>query len=358
MVIHSFQNAQMLVKNGSSVAWICGRHDPSLPIEEFVGGVKLIRIHPLFKLDRGHFIGHGLLTHLPLLFRAGRVVPLLPFPEAFLLALLPAFGLKLVPVFTCQPSVATDSVVLKWILRIIDSGHRAIISKSSLVGVSSLDYGKSIEVLRGAHEKLRPLPPMIEFDRFSRDKKPGSESHILAIGFVGRLSHEKGLGDLFDAFLRVLKIFPNAKLRFAGPRIEIPNDSTSKLFTEFENRLPRGTVEHMGHLSDVDLVNFYQGLSVLVLPSTDQLEALGMVQIEAMLCGTPVVASDMPGVRLPVQSTRMGLLFPPGDAAALADRICEVLASRESFVKSRTDVLSGLSSFLDPQFNARFFDLP
>jgi len=49
------------------------------------------------------------------------------------------------------------------------------------------------------------------------------------------------------------------------------------------------------------------------------------VQIEAMLQGTPVVASDLPGVRQPVLKTGMGRIVPPRDSSALADAICSVL---------------------------------
>ena len=66
-------------------------------------------------------------------------------------------------------------------------------------------------------------------------------------------------------------------------------------------------------------------LDVLVLPSTNRLESYGLVQIEAMLRGVPVVASDLPGMRRPVAETGMGRLFPAGDAQALADALADTL---------------------------------
>jgi glycosyltransferase involved in cell wall biosynthesis len=62
-----------------------------------------------------------------------------------------------------------------------------------------------------------------------------------------------------------------------------------------------------------------------VLPSTNSTESFGIVQVESMACGTPVVASDMPGVRQPVKMTGMGRVVPPADFYALAEAISAVL---------------------------------
>ena len=64
-----------------------------------------------------------------------------------------------------------------------------------------------------------------------------------------------------------------------------------------------------------------------------------MVQVEAMLCGTPVVASDLPGVRLPVLATGMGRLAPPGDAAGLAAALIAVLRDPAAVAASRESVI-------------------
>lgn len=57
-----------------------------------------------------------------------------------------------------------------------------------------------------------------------------------------------------------------------------------------------------------------------------------MVQVEAALCGTPTVASDLPGVRIASRLTGMGLTVPPRDPAALAEAVCAVLSHRDEYV--------------------------
>jgi len=73
-----------------------------------------------------------------------------------------------------------------------------------------------------------------------------------------------------------------------------------------------------------------------VLPS--QSECFGLVQPEAMLCGTPVVATDIPGARVPVRETGMGTLVPAGDAESLAAAIVGVVSDRQRFVRPRDEV--------------------
>ena len=85
----------------------------------------------------------------------------------------------------------------------------------------------------------------------------------------------------------------------------------------------------LGRLKFDDLVTFYSLIDVLVLPSVDPLEAFGMVQVEAMLCGTPVIASDMPGVREVISKTGYGRLIRKRDPEDIADKVCEAMATAD-----------------------------
>ena len=69
---------------------------------------------------------------------------------------------------------------------------------------------------------------------------------------------------------------------------------------------------------------FYPNLDVLVVPSLNSTESFGLVQIEAMMNGVPVIASNLPGVRQPVSITEMGRIFEIGDAAGLADALVSI----------------------------------
>jgi glycosyltransferase involved in cell wall biosynthesis len=77
---------------------------------------------------------------------------------------------------------------------------------------------------------------------------------------------------------------------------------------------------------------------VQVVPSLNSTESFGLVQVEAMLHGVPVVASDLPGVRVPVRRTGMGEIAPIGDAAGLAAAILRVLHARDRYIRPRAEI--------------------
>jgi glycosyltransferase involved in cell wall biosynthesis len=101
---------------------------------------------------------------------------------------------------------------------------------------------------------------------------------------------------------------------------------------------PASGVVSTGVISEESVDELFSIADVLVLPSINATESFGMVQVEAMLAGVPVVASDLPGVRQPVAMTGMGRVARPGDPDDLASRIVEVFEARARFVRPRAQV--------------------
>jgi glycosyltransferase involved in cell wall biosynthesis len=93
-----------------------------------------------------------------------------------------------------------------------------------------------------------------------------------------------------------------------------------------------------GNLSQQELAAFYPNLAVLVVPSLNSTEAFGLVQVEAMLSGTPSIASALPGVRQPVHQTGMGEVVPIGDSDALAAAIVRVIRNRAQYLRPRDEI--------------------
>jgi glycosyltransferase involved in cell wall biosynthesis len=77
---------------------------------------------------------------------------------------------------------------------------------------------------------------------------------------------------------------------------------------------------------------------VLAVTSLNSTESFGLVQAEAMMAGTPVVATDLPGVREPVRRTGMGVIVPPRDPEALAKAVIDVIGRRDAYVKPKAEV--------------------
>jgi glycosyltransferase involved in cell wall biosynthesis len=94
-----------------------------------------------------------------------------------------------------------------------------------------------------------------------------------------------------------------------------------------------GSVRFLGGLSEADLVSWYRAADVCVVPSL-ALEGYGLVVLEALACGTPVIAADVGGLPEAVAGLQEDLIVPPGDPAALAARLQSALDGRRPLPSS------------------------
>lgn len=150
------------------------------------------------------------------------------------------------------------------------------------------------------------------------------EPTVVYVGRVERTSRWKGLDVLLDSFQLMLRQVPDAKLEIVGTGDWIPElRERAKTLGVDSNVRWRGTLE------GAELVDAYRRASVVVLPSVTDSELFGTVLIEAMACGTPVVASNVGGVRYTIRDGVDGLLVPPGDREALAEACLAFLADSD-----------------------------
>ena len=205
--------------------------------------------------------------------------------------------------------------------------------------MSSLDYAKSSRVLGKFTDKLIEIAPP-----FKVIEKVESKRDLNVIGFCGRIVEEKGIDVLLKAFEIIKKEHKEVKLKIAGDYKKIAGGSIYPRLKQYIDENKIKDVKFLGRLSDEDLIKFYSSIGVFVLPSINSLEAFGMVQLEAMLCGTPVVASDLPGVRTIIQNTGMGLISKRKDEQDLSEKILGVLQDRNKYVKDRKEILEKYST--------------
>jgi glycosyltransferase involved in cell wall biosynthesis len=95
----------------------------------------------------------------------------------------------------------------------------------------------------------------------------------------------------------------------------------------------------LGVLPPVEFAAFLHECELTVLPSINSTESYGLVQVESMTCGTPVVATDLPGVRVPVKMSGMGRIVPPANAPALAEAILGILDDPQAYVGSAENIV-------------------
>jgi glycosyltransferase involved in cell wall biosynthesis len=160
------------------------------------------------------------------------------------------------------------------------------------------------------------------------------ENHLL-VGFAGRFVEEKGFDYLLKAIPRVLERMPDAKFVYAG-EVNVVYEAFFEKWRHWVERYKEHLVL-LGLLAEPQQVaNFYAMCDVMAYPS--RTDCFPMVQAEALLCGAPSVATDIPGLRVPVKMTHMGLLVKPQDERALADGLIEVLSHRTKYVKSHEEI--------------------
>ena len=170
------------------------------------------------------------------------------------------------------------------------------------------------------------IPNGVDLDRFHPGVTPiqrWRDPDFDNILFVGRLDPRKGVQLLLDAMPEVVE-------RTRGrARLILVGDSYLRL--KYQSSVPGTMKRHIhfvGHVPSHELPRWYATGDVFVSPATGN-ESFGIVLIEAMAAGRAVVASDIPGYRSVVTPDVNGVMFPPGDRAALARALARLVNDRE-----------------------------
>jgi glycosyltransferase involved in cell wall biosynthesis len=139
-----------------------------------------------------------------------------------------------------------------------------------------------------------------------------------AILYVGRLHAAKGLMHLINAMgiLNRMREYAHLYLAGSGPEEEALRAQVRRMGLEER-------VHFIGHVDHPNVIRLMKAASLFVLPSLQ--EAFGIVLIEAMSQGLPIVASNVQGIPSVIQDQVNGYLVPPGDERLLAERICRLL---------------------------------
>ena len=138
--------------------------------------------------------------------------------------------------------------------------------------------------------------------------------NLLFVGGLDQAHYFKGVGVLLNSL--VIVTHRNWRLKIVG------EGDLRPYYENLSDRLNiRKQIEFTGKLSDTELVRAFQNADLFILPSINSNEAFGLVLIEALACGVPVIASNLPGVRRVFSDHEQGLLIEPGDKIDLKNKL-------------------------------------
>jgi len=167
-----------------------------------------------------------------------------------------------------------------------------------------------IDLERFAAPHLRPI------ERFA-DGRPN-------ILYVGRMDKRKGFRYLMRAFPYIKQAIPEARLIVVGAF----TDKDKAPFVRYARALRLRSVHFIGPVSREDLPRYYRTATIFCAPSIG-FESFGIILLEAMAAGVPVIASDIAGYRCVLTHQQEGVLVPPQDEQAIARAAIELLQSPE-----------------------------
>jgi len=340
LTIYVERAARALAARGHEVLVLTSQYDRRLPLEEVRDGVRIRRVPVLMRVSKGVIMptigwwatrlarwADVLWLHLPQFDAAGIALRGRVFRKPVVLT------------YHCDVTLPPGWLnrVANRVVHLMD--HLAARFADAIVSYTE-DYARHSPYLSRYLAKVRVIPPPVEIpvpdpERVAAFRARWGLEGQVVIGMAARLAAEKGVEYLLEALPHILAVYPNARVLFAGPYRNVLGEEAyaRRLAPLFERYRDHWTF--VGVLEPEEMAAFYASCDVVVLPSWNATESFGLVQVEAMLCGTPVVASDLPGVRVPTQTTGMGLTFPPRDSRALAQAILRVLAERPAFCRPR-----------------------
>ncbi len=185
------------------------------------------------------------------------------------------------------------------------------LDRADAIVATTKSYAETSRLLKGRNYHIIPNGiEMSEFEGVEAEKEP-------IVLFLGRLAASKGV----DVLLKAMKYVD------VEARCVIIGDGEERGSLEKLAKMLDVNAEFTGFLPRRKVIEYLSRASLLVLPSLSRLEAFGIVLLEAMACGTPVAASDIPGVRDVAREA--GFVFPPGDYRRLSEIINEVLSDEE-----------------------------
>ena len=214
--------------------------------------------------------------------------------------------------------------ILSWPEKIIRS---SLLRKAEAIITASQDYIKNTSLknfYQKNSSKFKEIPFSIDTNVFKPLVDQKKSKTILFVGGLDKAHYFKGVDVLIKALAQIKDL--NWDLKIVGE-----GDLKADFFKLASDLKIINRTKFLGRLSSEELVRTYQSARTLVLPSINSNEAFGIVLIEALACGVPVIASRLPGVKSVFEDQISGLLVSPASISDLRDKIKVILEDETSY---------------------------
>ena len=192
-----------------------------------------------------------------------------------------------------------------------------ILKKSDKIIFSTKDYGENSVatkyILQSKENKSIEIPFGVDTEKFNYDENIEKQNQILFVAKLDKQHYFKGLENLIKAFSKINNT-NNVKLKIIG---------NGEMLDYYKNISNNSLIEFISNCGDEELKQEYQKSICEIAPSIDKGEAFGLVLIESFACGTPVIASNIAGVRSVVGDR--GFLCEPNSVESLKQQIEKIL---------------------------------
>ena len=308
-MINSFKNENYLI------TILTTQHDKNLDLIEKYRKIEIIRCKPTINISRGSYSLQLVYKFFKIYKKYDYINIHFPLTEIFPIFLFLSKNTILnyhcLPDFNFYQKIFSFYFYFFGLISIFISKKNVVLSK---------DYFENIFFHKFFLKNVVEIPPYVK-DQNNKKLNPikKNNSDVLKIGYLGRICEEKGLENLILASELLEKRKIKHKMIIAGDLEDMRFEKYIKkvLLRSKEN----SNIRFVGKIEEKNKSEFYQFLNVFALPSVNSFEAFGIVQLEAMSYGVPVVASNIKGVRSVIKKTNNGLLFQKNNVKDLVEKL-------------------------------------
>lgn len=308
--------SQELINRGHSVKIVCA-NEPKSDLTE-IDGIKVQRLNYIGKIANTN-ITLGLFFAL-LKENYDIIHTHFPTPWSADISMIISF-LKRKPLVLTYHNDVTKTGLLGILTKIYNLVFlKLLLNRSSKILITQPEYINISKYLYRYRNKIEVIPNGVDTKIYFQKNINKIPNQIFFLSVLDKYHKYKGLQHLINAIKIVKTKIPNIRLIIGG---------SGELIEEYETLTKvlglEKNIEFRGFVESDKLVDLYNQSELFVLPSTGSEEGFGIVLLEALACGTPVVATDIVGIARGVKQNNCGIIVKPRNSDTLAEAIVKIL---------------------------------